>query len=220
MTIRTVSASGLFSPALVAAAILASGCGAAGGPAVPPKSTGGAAVSAAPTASSGSASSSTAEVSDADAAHAVCALFSRDQAQAVAGDNPLADAPGPDFGTDPTSGLGSVCLWSTPPPQEGVPGLPVFELAYDDGSLPVARTHPANHPQPERIKGNLFSAKDTEAVSGLGDEAYYQPKASGGGALFVRRGTKYVCIMPGLGTFPADLKQREIDLARAVLSKV
>ena len=206
-------------PLVVAFAIFTAGCGVAGSGtnvAGPPS----------PASSSAAASQPAGATTDKAAAYkAVCALFTRDEAQAVVGDTAqLAAAPAPlaDLTAGSVVGIGEATTceyWTVPPDMQGIPadaaqnlhGFPAFYLAVDT----------------KLVSWQLVVTNNKrEPVSGLGGEAYYVPAQlegdKTGGYLVAHKGTKYLWISRGqfAGDAAPDVKDREVTLARSVLAKI
>ncbi|MGI8610077.1 MAG: hypothetical protein ACR2MY_12800 [Candidatus Dormibacteria bacterium] len=87
------------------------------------------------------------------------------------------------------------------------PGLPGFIVSVDT--------------RLSRIWDSVKAGKDKQSISGLGDEAYWQPGLDDGGVVLARKGAKYVFIsrLVQQGA-PADFKDREITLARSIVAKI
>ena len=156
---------------------------------------------------------------------AVCALFTREEAQPVASDAvQLAPQPVPfeELNAGSVLGIGdaSACEYLTMPPDStGMPaevaqslhGFPAIYVAVDT-----------------RLVGWPYvqSNAKKEALSGLGDEAYYVPSQlegdKSGGYLAARKGSRYLWISrdPLAGDAPTDIKQRLVTLAHSILSKI
>ena len=155
----------------------------------------------------------------------VCGLFTREEAQAVVGDAPqLAASPAPfdELSTGAVLGIGdaAACEYLTvPPDSQGVPpelaqnlhGFPAIYIAVD--------TKLVGWPY-------VLSNDKKEAISGLGDEAYYVPSTlagdNSGGYLVAHKGSKYLWISRDnlAGNAPADVRQRMTTLAQLILSKI
>lgn len=156
---------------------------------------------------------------------AVCALFTRDEAQAVVGDTAqLAADPAPyaEMSAGGVLGIGDATsceYWTVPPDGQGLPaditqnlhGFPALYVAVDT----------------KLVSWQLvLTNKKREALSGLGSEAYYVPSQlegdKSGGYLVAHKGARYLWISRGqfAGDAAPDVKDREITLARSILSKI
>ncbi|GAC1574478.1 MAG: hypothetical protein NVS3B24_01650 [Candidatus Dormibacteria bacterium] len=210
--------------AAVASVLALAGCGSAGPAAT---STGVGSPAAQPAAASSTPAPVQRARSDAEKAAAyksVCALFTRDEAQATVGDQlALAPSPAPladlSAGSVPAIGDAAACeYWSVPPAMpdapaevtQGIHGFPAIYVAVDT-----------------RLVGwQLIQANDKkESLQGLGDEAYYVPPLlagdTAGGYLAAKKGSKYLFITRTSNAAEVpDVRSRLIKLAQSIMAKI
>ena len=196
---------------LVAVGIGLAGCGAA----ATATSSGQAPAAAAATAAAAGPRSKADQVK---AYEHVCSLFTAAEAQTAMGDaQVLATSPAP-FDISSNSGVlgvgdSAACLYMIPITgdlaqfSQGNPGLPGFIVSVDT-RLSV-------------VWGSIKAGKDKVPISGLGDEAYWQPGLDGGGVVVGRKGSMYVFITRLVQEgAPADAQDREVTLARSIAAKM
>lgn len=207
---QTLSVRSLATISLISVGIGLAGCGAnSAAPTASPASS----ATAAPAQSSGPRS----KAEQIAAYQYVCGLFTAQEAQTAMGDRQLAPSPAP-FEISSSSGVlgvgdSAACLYMIPIAGElaqlapGNPGLPGFIVSVDT-RLSV-------------VWGSVKAGKDKEPISGLGDEAYWQPGLDGGGVVVARKGSKYIFISRLIqDAAPPDFKDREITLARSIAAKI
>lgn len=160
------------------------------------------------------ATPSSAGMSGEAASKAVCAMFTKADAEAIAG-KPLNDTPEPSAASDRSGvlAMGASCVYSLPTQtimDNVVPGLPAVYVAVDSKDV-------------DRIWGNrsVYIGPSPEAVPSLGDEAYFRAAEGSPGVLFVHKGSHYIYIEQDLiAEGPPDIKQKEIALANIILAKI